>query len=129
MLKSAYISAAARCAPPENKPSRIEIQNCQSYLLKELALLSELKLILALGKIAFDATYSLLEERYGKTTRPRFTHGGVHEVFGHTVMSSYHPSRQNTQTGRLTMPMWLDVFATAKDYLEKAWPERRMGPL
>jgi len=117
-LKGAYVGAAARCAPPDNKPTPEEQANCASYLDDEFELLGVLKrgvLILALGGIAFGAVLRLLQRRGIALPRPqpRFTHGGFHDLGGARILCSYHPSRQNTQTGRLTREMWNALFRDA----------------
>ncbi|HEX6561265.1 MAG TPA: uracil-DNA glycosylase [Nitrososphaera sp.] len=112
VLTGAYITAAARCAPPDNKPTPQELSNCASYLEAELAVLKNVKVVLALGRIAFDA--------YCRTVGARglaFSHGAQHRVAGRVLLASYHPSRQNTNTGRLTWEMWAEIFATARSLL------------
>ena len=109
VLKGAYITAAVRCAPPDNKPLPSELANCSQYLVSELQLLKNVKVVLALGKIGFDA--------YCKAIGVKglaFGHGARHNVGGKVLLASYHPSRQNTNTGRLTWQMWIRIFRTAK---------------
>ena len=116
-LKDAYITAPLRCAPPQNKPLREELANCQPYLLRELELLSNVRVVVALGRIAFDAYLRLLREMGHSlpSPRPKFGHGAVHEMpDGRLVVCSYHPSQQNTQTGRLTQEMFDGVFETVR---------------
>ena len=109
-LRGAYITAAVRCAPPANKPERREMENCRRYLLRELKLLTEVCVVVALGKIAFD---SFLKVRPLKGAR--FGHGAAsHYPDGRVLLASYHPSQQNTFTGKLTMPMLVDVFQKAR---------------
>ena len=99
-----FITAAARCAPPDNKPTPEEIVNCRVHLDAELAALPRIRVIVGLGKIAFDAYLQLLKQR-GMAIRPRpaFGHGVVHELpNGQMLIGCYHPSRQNTNTGKLT---------------------------
>ena len=119
-LTGAYIAAAVRCAPPDNKPLPSEIEACLPWLAGEMACLPRLRAVVALGRIAFDATLRLLGER-GARVRPRppFGHGLVHRFAGDTpaLVASYHPSRQNTNTGRLTEAMFDEVFTTAKAFL------------
>lgn len=112
VLHDAYITAAARCAPPSNKPLPSEIASCSEYLAAELELLSNVKVVLALGRIAFDAYC-----KAAKTGRLEFGHGKIYNAAGKSLLASYHPSRQNTNTGRLTWQMWADVFRTAKKML------------
>ena len=115
-LTDAYIVAAVRCAPPGNKPTPSEIDACHAHLVAEAAALPRIQAIVALGRIAFDAAWRLLDSR-GVEARPRpaFAHGGVYKTEATiTVVASYHPSRQNTNTGRLTPEMLANVFHTAK---------------
>ena len=119
MLTDAYITAVARCAPPDNKPLREELANCRPYLIEELSLLSIVQVAMALGKIAFDALLSVYRE-LGKevpSPRPQFGHGVAYELAGVTLIAAYHPSRQNTQTGRLSQQMFSDVFRRAQGML------------
>jgi uracil-DNA glycosylase family 4 len=120
VLTDAYITAAARCAPPDNKPLREELGNCRPYLIDELSLLPNVQVVMALGKIAFDTLLSIYRERgYDlPTPRPRFGHGVTYELGGVTLMAAYHPSRQNTQTGRLSQQMFSDVFRQARGMLK-----------
>ncbi|HSK09612.1 MAG TPA: uracil-DNA glycosylase [Vicinamibacterales bacterium] len=116
-LTGAFISAAARCAPPDNKPLPLELDACFPWLRAEFAALRRARVIVALGRVAFDACLRLLGER-GALVRPRpaFGHGALH-AFGPdlpTLVASYHPSRQNTNTGRLTEPMFDEVFRLAR---------------
>lgn len=119
LLHGAYIAAAVRCAPPKNKPLPQEIRACHLHLSAEAAALPNLTAIVALGRIAFDAACRLLAER-GVVTRPRppFGHGVVWRPAGGLMLiASYHPSRQNTNTRRLTMPMLQDVFVQARQLI------------
>ncbi len=111
-LTDAFITASARCAPPENKPTREELDNCFPFLVEELKILQNVKVIVCLGKIAFDTCCKLLEIKHAK-----FSHGKkfTHEKF--IVICSYHPSRQNTQTRRLSWQQWSSVFLDAKNIL------------
>ena len=113
-LTDAYIVAAVRCAPPDNKPTPEEIAACHPHLVAEVAALPNIKVVVALGKIGFDAAWRLLAER-GITVKPKppFAHGAVYPTAGPTVIASYHPSRQNTNTGKLTPPMLERVFTLA----------------
>jgi uracil-DNA glycosylase len=116
-LKDAYIVAAVRCAPPDNKPTPEEIAACHPHLVAEVAALPRVRVIVALGRIGFDAAWRLLAER-GVTMKPRppFGHGLVYRPDGGpAVIASYHPSRQNTNTGRLTARMLATVFQRAAD--------------
>ena len=118
-LKDAFIAAVVRCAPPDNKPTPEEVVACQSHLEAELAHLPNVQVVVALGKIAFDAWWRLMAGK-GILVRPRpsFGHGVVHKVAGSPiVIGSYHPSRQNTNTGKLTPPMMESVFRKAAKLL------------
>jgi uracil-DNA glycosylase family 4 len=108
-LINCYITAAVRCAPPDNKPTRQEIQNCSIYLEKEISYLQNVRIIVCLGRIAFDAICRILAIKKAK-----FSHGGVIKMGKHIVLCSYHPSRQNTQTGRLLWDEWNQIFILAK---------------
>ena len=118
-LRDAYIAAAVRCAPPGNKPTPVEIDACRPHLHAELAHLPNVKVVVALGKIAFDVWWRVMAER-GVVTKPRpvFGHGVVCRVPGSpVVIGSYHPSRQNTNTGKLTAQMMSGVFRKAAKLL------------
>ncbi len=121
VLHDAYITAAVRCAPPENKPSSEELAACRPYLLRELASLPKWCVVVALGRIAFDA-YLASRADTGlpiPTPRPLFSHGARHPLSdGVTLIASYHPSRQNTQTGRLTAPMLTAIFKSARRIID-----------
>ena len=114
-LTGAYIAAAVRCAPPDNKPSPAEISACHRHLVAETAALPNLRAILCLGRIGFDAALRLLASR-GITVRPRpaFGHGALYRTAGPAIIGSYHPSRQNTNTGKLTPQMLASVFRLAR---------------
>jgi uracil-DNA glycosylase family 4 len=115
ILKDAYIAAAVRCAPPDNKPTPEEILACLPHLDAELLHLPNVRVVVALGKIAFDVWWRVLAGK-GIAIRPRpaFGHGAVHKPAGSpVVIASYHPSRQNTNTGRLTSTMMDAVFKKA----------------
>ena len=113
-LKDAYIVAAVRCAPPDNKPTLDEIAACHPHLVAEAAALPNVKVIVALGRIGFDAAWRLLaERRIVMKPKPAFGHGAVYPTAGPTVIASFHPSRQNTNTKKLTPPMLESVFRTA----------------
>lgn len=113
-LKDAYIVSAVRCAPPDNKPAPEEIAACHPHLVAEFAALPRVRVIVALGRIGFDAAWRLLADRgILMRPRPRFGHGVVIPTSGPTVVGSFHPSRQNTNTGKLTAPMLEAVFRTA----------------
>ncbi|CAA9479928.1 MAG: Uracil-DNA glycosylase, family 5 [uncultured Solirubrobacterales bacterium] len=111
-LDGAFVAAAVRCAPPANKPLPSERDNCLPYAREELDLLSEMRVIVCLGGFAWDAAARVLDLA---RPRPRFRHGVEHVLSdGRTVLGCYHPSQQNTFTGRLTEAMIDDVFARAR---------------
>jgi uracil-DNA glycosylase family 4 len=121
-LIDAYITAAVRCAPPENKPTPEEIANCSAHLDREFAALAEVKVVVVLGKIAFDAYLNYLKRRGVLKTKAGlvFGHGQTHSMpDGRTLVCSYHPSLQNTLTGKLTEKMFLDVFKKAARLVQK----------
>lgn len=119
-LTDLYISAVCRCAPPQNKPTPQEISNCFPFLDMEVRLLSNLQGIICLGKIAFDNTLSLYRKRGHSIPPLKFSHNAFYTLGGDLpwLLASYHPSRQNTQTGRLTEAMFADIWAKAKLLLE-----------
>jgi uracil-DNA glycosylase family 4 len=123
-LRDCYISAAGRCAPPDNKPTPEELRNCRPYLEQELDLLSNLRVVVALGRIAFDTYLGILREQGHIASRRLF-------VFGHNrvqpaqqglpiLISSYHPSQQNTSTGKLDDAMLRAVFRNAAEIIAAA---------
>jgi uracil-DNA glycosylase family 4 len=116
-LTGAYITATLRCAPPANKPLPIEMQKCQPYLLEELALLTEVRVVVALGKIGWDA-YLRARRAAGlplPRPLPRFGHAARSIMpDGMVLLGSFHPSQQNTFTGKLTRPMLQQVFSLAR---------------
>ena len=113
-LIDAYLSAAARCAPPDNKPTPDELNTCRPYLLRELTLLKNIQVVGWLGRIALDAY--LRARDLGPISKFKFGHGLLIPEQP-PILCSYHPSQQNTQTGRLTMPMLEAVFSNAKQCL------------
>ncbi len=119
-LKHAYIAATVRCAPPANKPLPSEILNCRGYLERELALLQP-KAVLALGKIAWDAYLDVLKTEGKISSRApyRFAHGAEATFAPHMprLFGVYHPSQQNTQTGRVTETMYAQVLLSIRDFL------------
>ena len=115
-LEDAFIAAAVRCAPPDNKPTPEEILRCHAHLTAEVNALPQVRVVVALGRIAYDAYWRLLSGR-GIVVRPRppFAHGRIHRpANAPAVICSYHPSRQNTNTGKLTPAMMAQVFALAR---------------
>jgi uracil-DNA glycosylase family 4 len=120
-LTDAYIAAAVRCAPPDNKPTPAEIARCLPWLGAEYDALPRVRVIVALGRIGFDAVLRLLADRgLAARPRPQFGHGAVHHLPAPfpVLIASYHPSRQNTNTGRLTEAMFDGVFTAARDVIE-----------
>jgi len=115
-LKDLYIVAVAHCAPPDNKPTPQEIANCRPYLVQHLQLLKHLRVIVALGRIAFDGVLTTLDEMDIPlpSPRPAFGHGARYDLGKYILIASYHPSRQNTQTGRLTQKMFDEIFEQVK---------------
>ncbi len=121
MLKNCLITAVLRCAPPGNKPLPEEIANCREYLHRELQLATNKQVVIVLGQIAFRAFLRMWPELYGTPIdrKPEFRHGGEWILPGGLVLiSSYHPSQQNTQTGKLTCPMFCEIFRQASDHLK-----------
>ena len=111
-LDGAYVTAAVRCAPPANKPATDERDNCLPYLGREFALLDRARVVVALGGFAYAAVARLV----GLRPRPKFGHGVEVELpEGRTLICSYHPSQQNTFTGRLTEPMFDAIFSRARE--------------
>jgi uracil-DNA glycosylase family 4 len=129
-LHDCFIMQVIRCAPPGNRPDRQEIANCQAYFLDELRLLKNVQAVIPLGRLAFDA-YLRAYQQIGNTLpkpRPRFEHGKLTRLpTGHAFLPSYHPSQQNTQTGRLTRVMFHQVFAIARTLFDGNC-EEGLGP-
>ncbi|MCS7137656.1 MAG: uracil-DNA glycosylase [Candidatus Caldarchaeum sp.] len=123
VLHDAYITAVVRCAPPSNKPTAAEVRNCVKYLAEELRLLRNVKVCVALGRLAFTTYIQLLKREGVQLSRsPVFKHGAVYRLEGTlhgkpvpVLIPSYHPSRQNTNTGRLTQQMLDRVFLKARE--------------
>jgi uracil-DNA glycosylase family 4 len=118
VLKGAYIASSGRCAPPDNKPLREELARCRPFLEREIAALRQVRVVVALGGIAFDTYLSILRDQ-GKIERVgafKFGHGAEYQPFakGPVLLASYHPSQQNTATGRLTREMLRGVFNRAQ---------------
>jgi uracil-DNA glycosylase family 4 len=114
-LSGALVSAAARCAPPGNRPLPRELDNCREYLARELSLLPPSAVFVALGALAFDACLKVLVQAGHELPRPRprFAHGAVLRIGSHALLASYHPSQQNTFTGKLTPAMLRKVLLRA----------------
>lgn len=115
ILQNAYITCVVKCAPPDNKPTPAEQHQCENFLAQELKLLPQARVYLALGQFALNGLWSNLGEVQAK---PRFAHGGVSQLkAGRKLFLSYHPSQQNTFTGRLTGEMFHSVFAEIKTFM------------
>jgi uracil-DNA glycosylase len=118
-LRNCYVTAAVRCAPPQNKPLPVEIANCRPYLLNELEFMKRVRVIVALGRLAFDAAIASIGLAEQASRRPKFQHEAECELrSGITLIASYHPSQQNTFTGKLTEPMFDRVFTRARQIIE-----------
>jgi uracil-DNA glycosylase family 4 len=118
-LRDAYVAAAVRCAPPGNRPLPIERDNCLPYLARELSLLSQVRVLVCLGAFAWDgALRALALLGHVPDSRPRFSHLALARVGPFQLLGSYHPSQQNTFTGRLTEAMLDEVFSRAKNLLD-----------
>ena len=121
-LRDVYIAAAVRCAPPDNKPLPEEVDRCLPHLINEVAQLPNLQVVVALGKIAWDALLKLLAMRGLETPRPKpvFAHGAQWSGGGLILVGAYHPSRQNTNTGVVTPKMYDAVFRTVGELLRSS---------
>jgi len=116
MLKDLYITAAVRCAPPANKPTPQELAECSQFLDREIAGLERVKVVVALGKIGFDAYLNYLKRQSAVASKKAyvFKHGASYRMpDGKVLLASYHPSNQNTQTGKLTRKMFVEIFQEA----------------
>lgn len=119
-LQDSYITACVRCAPPANRPTTEERDTCSSFLVEELSLLKRVRVIVCLGGFAWDGTLRALRQRqWTAPHRPRFGHGAEAVVGPYFLLGSYHPSQQNTFTGRLTQAMLDRVFVRARELAEK----------
>jgi uracil-DNA glycosylase family 4 len=118
-LKDAYMTAIVRCAPPKNKPKLEEVMNCKRYWTQEFGLLRNVKAVLALGRIAFDTYVRFLKEQGVQTAGLKFQHGAFYDLPKPypILCASYHPSRQNTQTGRLTVAMFDRILQRVNTFL------------
>lgn len=112
ILKNVFITSCVRCAPPSNKPLNSELVNCSNYLVKELEVLKKVKVVITLGHIAFQ-TYCKIND----LKKLQFYHLAKYRINDKHLIVSYHPSRQNTNTQKLTWPMWINVFDLAKTIL------------
>jgi uracil-DNA glycosylase family 4 len=112
LLSGIFITALCRCVPPDNKPTSEEINNCRGYLLREIQFLPRLEGIVALGKLAYDAAVRILDSSVTSRSAPIFSHGAFSSADDNSLwlLGSYHPSRQNTQTGRLTVEMFDQIW-------------------
>jgi uracil-DNA glycosylase family 4 len=121
VLTDAYILSAVRCAPPDNKPTPAEIASCRRHLAAELAALPRVRVVVALGRIGHDAYVALARTAAADGWRsPAFAHGSeARDPDGRVLLGSYHPSRQNTNTGRLTAPMLAAIFRRARRLLDE----------
>ena len=111
-LVNTYITAAVRCAPPQNKPTKEELDNCSTYLQSELEILKNVRVIICLGRIAFDS-YCKISNIKGI----KFAHGKSFIFNNKHIICTYHPSKQNTQTGRLSWAQWNKIFSDARNLL------------
>ena len=119
-LIGCYITAMVRCAPPGNKPLPVEFNRCRPFLVEELRLLKQVRVVIVLGRVAFDGYLRACRDLGHELPppRPSFGHGRLYRLpWGMTLLASYHPSQQNTQTGKLTAPMFDSVFAKARRLL------------
>jgi uracil-DNA glycosylase len=122
-LSDAYVAAAVRCAPPANKPTIEERDTCAPFLVREIALLTEVRVVVGLGAFGWDAVLRALETLgHEVRPRPRFGHGAEAVVGTYTLLGTYHPSQQNTFTGRLTAPMFEAVVGRAKAIVRSEQP-------
>ena len=121
VLRNCCITSAVHCAPPDNKPSREEFAACRPYLVQELQLLKRVRVVVTLGHIAFQAYLSARRELglAVPSPKPRFGHGVSYDLDGITLIGSYHPSQQNTFTGRLTRDMFQAVFQQARQLIDQ----------
>ncbi len=120
-LRDCYIAPVARCAPPANKPTPVEVGRCREYLAREWTLLTNVRAVLVLGRIAMDGFLAMLRDDRQLPRRPKFAHGASHDLgSGLRLFCSYHVSQQNTFTGRLTAQSFDTVLAKVKHHLAQA---------
>ncbi len=122
-LTGVYVCAAVRCVPPGDRPTPSEQRTCLPYLVREIQILPNLRVVMALGQIAFQAALRTFSEMANERLRAKFRHGGVYE-FGPglpSIVASYHPSPRNTNTGRLSMEQLVDVVVKAKEISATNW--------
>ena len=122
VLKDMYITASGRCAPPDNKPSLEELNNCQPYLEREIEIIKP-KVIVALGRVAFERVLRIYNRKspiVDQKPPPAFSHGAVYELMtDHWLLASYHPSQQNTLTGKLTVKMFDAIWKNVKELIDE----------
>jgi uracil-DNA glycosylase family 4 len=120
-LQDCYVTAALRCAPPKNKPTPKELLNCRAYLLKEILLLRRVCVVVGLGRIGFEAALSAYSElhRIEYKVKPKFSHCATYRFDDLAFIASFHPSQQNTFTGKLTRPMFDRVFTKVRQILNR----------
>jgi uracil-DNA glycosylase family 4 len=124
-LTDCYITATCRCAPPQNKLQPSEVRNCRPFLLRELQLLRKVRVIIGLGKVGFESAVNAYRELGWSSLerRPLFGHGAEYQLTDKvTLLGSFHPSQQNTFTGKLTKPMFDSVFRRAQKLLGHSRP-------
>ena len=121
-LADCWVTSAVKCAPPQNRPTIDERDRCRRWLERELAVLGHVTVVVCLGELAFKVVHHLLADlgQVARRPAPRFGHGARYETVGPTVLASYHPSQQNTFTGRLTEEMLDDVFREARRIVDGA---------
>jgi len=118
ILKDLYITSSGRCAPPDNKPSPEELNNCQPYIEREIEILKP-KVIVCLGQIAFARVLRIYSDHRERNPAWKFGHGALYQLdSGEWILCSYHPSQQNTLTGKLTVKMFDDIWKKAKELLK-----------
>jgi len=119
ILEDLYITSSGRCAPPDNKPSPEELNNCQPYIEREIEILKP-KVIVCLGQIAFARVLRIYSDYRERNPAWKFGHGALYQLdSGEWILCSYHPSQQNTLTGKLTVKMFDDIWKKAKDLLNE----------
>jgi len=122
VLKDMYITASGRCAPPDNKPSLEELNNCQPFLEREIEIIKP-KVIVALGRVAFERVLRIYNRKspiVNQKPPPAFSHGAVYELMtDHWLLASYHPSQQNTLTGKLTVKMFDAIWKNVKELIDE----------
>ena len=127
VLRDCYITATLRCAPPQNRPLPVEIARCRRYLLEEVKLLTRVQVVVGLGRIGFEAALKIYRDagRITWTRKPVFGHGEVTALNDLAFIASFHPSQQNTFTGRLTERMLDEIFLKVKEVVWSADVSRR----